>query len=193
VGVVREQFNFSNAAAVLFQVADQLTAADLPNTNVALHSAAAEELTVACQLNRCNAILVCIVNLPKHLAIVNSESSDSTIGPTWQNNFICKYRANRVQRGWGSLGSGASCSYRVVVTVPQSDGAVFRAGDELVTDILHEPYTKNGSSVVLAEEHLAEIVASNPVDETAISAGEKLQTIRTYTQAVNAAVELLLQ
>lgn len=47
--------------------------------------------------------------------------------------------------------------------------------------------------MVLAEEHLAEIVASNPVDETAISAGEKLQTIRTYTQAVNAAVELLLQ
>ena len=46
--------------------------------------------------------------------------------------------------------------------------------------------------MIFAQEHLAEIVASNSVDESAISTGEKLQSIRTYTQTVNAAVELLL-
>ena len=46
--------------------------------------------------------------------------------------------------------------------------------------------------MIFTQEHLAEIVASNSVYESAVSTGKKLQAIRTYTQTVNAAVELLL-
>jgi hypothetical protein len=47
--------------------------------------------------------------------------------------------------------------------------------------------------MIFAQEHLAEIVASNSVDESAVTGGEQLQAIRTYTQAMNAAVELLFK
>jgi hypothetical protein len=79
MGVVREQFNFSNAAVVFLQVTDQLTAADFPDTDIALHATTAEELAVASKFNCCNAVLVCIVYLPKQLAVVNSESAYFTI------------------------------------------------------------------------------------------------------------------
>ncbi len=47
MGVIREQHNFGNAAVVFFQMADQLSTAYLPDTDVALYASTTEELTVA--------------------------------------------------------------------------------------------------------------------------------------------------
>ena len=79
MSIVREKFNFSNAAVVFFQMTDQLTATNLPDTDIALHTSTAEKLAIACQFDSCNTVLVCIIYLPKQLAIINSKGTNFTI------------------------------------------------------------------------------------------------------------------
>lgn len=82
MGVIREQLNFGNAAVVFFQMANQLSTAYLPDTDVALYASTTEELTVACKFDCSYAIFVGVIYLPKQLAVVNSEGANFAVRPS---------------------------------------------------------------------------------------------------------------
>lgn len=67
MSIIGEKLDFSHAGVVLLQVGDELTRADFPNSDVALHATGADELAIGAQADGSDAALVRILNLPKQL------------------------------------------------------------------------------------------------------------------------------
>jgi hypothetical protein len=193
VSIIGEQLDFGDSAVVFFKVANELTAAELPDTNVALHTAGAKEFAVAGKANGGHSTLVCVVDLPQHLAVVNAESANLSIRPAGKNNLIGKNGADREQVSALVAGGNTAGGHWVVVTVPKANGAILRTGDEFVTNSRHKPAAGHRGCVVLAKKHLGEIVAANSVDKATITGSQKLHAIRAGRKTVNWAIKLGLE
>ena len=174
--VVSEELDLGHSARVLLKVRDELARSDLPDANLALHAARADKFAAAREADRGDSALVSVVDLPEQLAVVNTVSSDLSVRPATQDDFICEDGTHRVHATLarcclGRLGDTASCN-RVGVRVPESDSAVLAASDELVRDSWHEPDVKDRLCVVLTQEHLREVLISESVQISLVCSHE---------------------
>ena len=94
--IIWEELNLSHAARVLLKVRNELTRADLPDSDFALHSSRADELAALGQANRSNTTLVGVVDLPEKLAVVNSVCPNLAIRPAAENDLVCEDGAERM-------------------------------------------------------------------------------------------------
>ena len=88
--------------------------------------------------------------------------------------------------------SRAPGSYSIVVRVPKADRTVFRCRDELVGDSFGEPAAQHWLSVVLAEEHLREVVVTHAVNVASVSCHKTLETVWAYTESIDCSEDLSL-
>ena len=135
-----------------------------------------------------------IVNLPELLAVVDSICTDASVAPAADDDFVGEYRAKRVDATLSRrsllLLRDTACSDSVRVGIPESHGAIFAASDEFVANAGHEPSREYRLCVVLAQEHLREVLVPKAVEVTFIGGDQRLQTIRTGREAVNCTIEL---
>ena len=94
--IIWEELNLSNAARVLLKVRNELTRADLPDSDFALHSSRADELAALGQANRSDATFVGVVDLPEKLAVVYSVCPNLAIRPAAENDLVCEDGAERM-------------------------------------------------------------------------------------------------
>ena len=95
MSVIREQLYLCNSLTVFLEVGDKLAGPYLKHSDIALHTARADKLTTGSKTYRSYSTFVSVVDLPKDLTVVNSEGSDTAIGPSTDNNFIGKNSAQR--------------------------------------------------------------------------------------------------
>lgn len=149
VDIVREYLNPSHASCMLLQVGDQLPWSDFPNSALSIIAAWANKFWIEAYANGCNSILMSIINLPQKRRPFYSKGPNLSVWPSWYYDFICKLWAH-----WeNSLGRWycAPCNHRVIIAVPESQSAVFRAGSKLVWDSVHIWAVKHWLCVVLAQ------------------------------------------
>jgi hypothetical protein len=167
MNVVREHLNASDLTWVFLKVWNKFSRSYLPNSDLTLESTWANEFIIVAQTDGSNTVLVCVVNLPKRARTFNLERADSSVRPTWNDNFICEKRA---QRENSSLSEDrASCDHWIIVGVPETNSTILGASRKFVRHTRHEIGVNNCFSVVLTKKHLWEITHSHTVDETFIS------------------------
>ena len=192
--VVGEELNFGYPARVLLKMRDELARSDLPNAHLTLHAARADELAALGKADRGDTTFVSIVDLPELLAVVYSVCTDASVAPAADDDFVGEYRAKRVyatlSRRSLLLLCDTACSDSVRVGIPESHRTIFAASDEFVANTGHEPSREYRLSVVLAQEHLREVLVPKAVEVTFISGDQRLQTIRAGREAVNSTIEL---
>jgi len=93
VNVVCKYLYLGYLAGVLFQVRDELSWSDLPNSNLSFISSGYNELVIVTQADGSDAVLVSVIDLPKLLIVVHSESSYLSVGPAWKDDLICEQGA----------------------------------------------------------------------------------------------------
>ena len=124
-----------------------------------------------------------VVNLPKQRAVIDSIGPNFAVRPSTQDDFIGEDSAKRVDSALsgGVLRgrSDASCSHCVRVGIPKSHRSILTAGDELIGDAWHEPDLENGFRMVLAKEHLREVLIPQSVDIALLRRDQTLETIWT--------------
>ena len=124
---------------------------------------------------------MCIVDLPKLLAVVNTVSSDLAVAPSTDDHLIGENGAQRndcfLTRCRLGLVYAASC-HSIRVRVPKTDSSIFTACDELVRYAWHEPGRVDGLGVILAKEHLREILVPQPVEVAFLCRNKTLQAVR---------------
>lgn len=173
---------------------NQLSWTYLPDSNLAFHTARTNELAIKWKANSSDSTFVCIVNLPKLLAVINPISTNSSVTPSTEDDFIGENGTigedSTLSLSYGTWRSNASCNYCVVVRVPESHCTVFWWRYESVVCLLIEPNTQNRWSMVFAQQHLWKIIISNSVNVPPISCHKALQTIRTNTQPMNGSKDL---
>ncbi len=122
--VVRKDYNFCHLAGVLLEVGNQLSRSDLPHSDFTFLASGDDELVVMAKGDGCYTILVCVIDLPELLVVVNSESSDLAIGPTREYNLIGEDRAGWMNARNIRFSVDASGLDRIVVGVPESDSTI---------------------------------------------------------------------
>jgi len=192
MNIIVKELNLGDTASVLLQVRDEFTGTDFPDTNFTLHTTWTDELAVLGETNSSNSILMSIINLPKKLTVINTVSSDSTIRPTWNNDFISKdCTIGEYTRLVGS--SVAASLHRVVIWVPQTNSTIFGASQEFIRNILHKEAIDNCFGVVFTKQHLGEVTHSNSINKTFVSGCNHLNSIRTCTKSMNTTINLGLK
>lgn len=135
-----------------------------------------------------------VVDLPEKLTIVSTVSSDSAVRPAAENHFVsedCAERIGTPLAGRNLLSGSLTPSYDTVrVRVPKTDGAVFTAGDKLIRDTWHEPCVQNRLRVVLAQEHLREVLVPQPIQVALFRSNKTLKAIGARGQSVDCTEEL---
>jgi hypothetical protein len=104
-------------------MAYEFSRSNFPNSDFTIHTSRADEFRVVRQANSCDSILMGVIDLPKLLAVINSESSNLTIRPSRQNNLVSENSAVWIYTNVRVL-SNASSLDRVVVSVPKSKCSV---------------------------------------------------------------------
>ena len=136
---------------------------------------------------------MCIVDLPKLLAVVNSVSPDLAVAPSTDDHLIGENGAQRndcfLTRCRLGLVYAASC-HSIRVRVPKTDSSIFTACDELVRYARHEPGRVDRLCVVLTEEHLREILVPQPVQVAFLCCNKTLQAIRATRESMDCSEEL---
>ena len=141
--VIGEELDACHAARVLLKVRDELTGADLPDANLALHAAGADELAALCEADRSDTTLVCIVNLPELLAVIDTVRTDTSITPAADDDLVGEDGTQWVDTALAGRGLLVSCDAPggdgVGVGVPEAHSSILTARNELVADAWHEP------------------------------------------------------
>ena len=151
---------------MLLEVRDELPRSDLPNSDLAKHATRDNEPCVWRKTNGGDSSLVSIFNLPEQLTVIDSVSSNSSIRPSTDDDFVSENSTDWEHASWPSgfinLCNASSDNW-VIVRVPYSDCAIFASGDELIRGSWNEPAPCYWQGVVFAKKHLAEIVVFHSI------------------------------
>lgn len=80
--IISEDLNFRDLAGVLLQMGDELSGPYLPDTDLTFHTTRDNKLIVVTESYGGYTIFVSIINLPEHLIVVDSVSSNFAVGPS---------------------------------------------------------------------------------------------------------------
>ena len=163
VDVVGKDLNFSDFACMLFQVGDEFTRPNLPNSDFTFLAAWNDELLVVAKGYCSDSILVSIIDLPELLAVVHAEGSDFAVWVSSDYNLVSKQRANWINTWDVSFLVCASGFYAVVIGVPESECSILRRGNKLIRDIWHVLNMANSFGVVFSQQHRWEVTDTNSV------------------------------
>lgn len=88
MNIIGEDLHFCDFACMFLKMGDEFFGSDFPNSDFSLHTTGHDEFSIMRESYSCDSILMSIVYLPEKGVIVNSESSNLSIRPAWQYDFI---------------------------------------------------------------------------------------------------------
>lgn len=79
MNIVSEDLNFSHFRCMFFQMGNELSRSDFPDSDLSLLATGDDEFVVMAQGDCSHTILVSVINLPKLLVVIHSECADLSI------------------------------------------------------------------------------------------------------------------
>jgi hypothetical protein len=134
-----------------------------------------------------------IVNCPHLLIVVASVSSNLSVWPAWQNYFVCKEWAKRIDTTVSIRNLVYTSSFNsVIVCVPQSDCSILWACYKFIGYSTHIINVNYRLSMIFGQQHLRKITHSDSVEESLIGCSQYLNSISTRYKTLDASIELRL-
>ena len=165
---------------MLLQMRYQFSWSYFPDAYLSIHASRYNKLIVKAECDSGDSIFMSIVNCPHLLIIVASVGSYLSVWPPWQNNFVCKEWAKRIDTTVSIRNLiYASSLNSVIVCVPQSDCSILWACYKFIGYATHIINVNYRLSMIFSQQHLRKITHSDSVEESLIGSGQYLYSIFT--------------
>lgn len=131
--IVLKNLDFSNFRSVFFQMSNEFSGSNFPNSDFTIHSPCHKELEISGEINCRDSSFVSIVNCPELLLSINSKRPDFSIWPSRDDYFFCKHCAY-----WVSCGRGETSRVDwIVISVPKTNSSIFWTCWEFIWNAIH--------------------------------------------------------